>query len=42
MHSDNAEIEGLARNIVDAQSREIGEMIELRQQNYPEGHPLAL
>ena len=41
VHSDNAEIKGLARNIVDAQSREIGEMIELRQKNYPEGHPLS-
>ena len=35
--SDNPEIKRLARGIIDAQSREIGEMIELRQQNYPEG-----
>jgi len=37
MRSDNPEIKRLARGITDAQSREIGEMIELRQQNYPEG-----
>ena len=37
MRSDNPEIKRLARGIIDAQSREIGEMIELRQQNYSEG-----
>ncbi len=37
MRSENPEIKRLARGIIDAQSREIGEMIELRQQNYPEG-----
>ncbi len=37
MRSDNPEIKRLARGIIDAQSREIGEMIELRQLNYPEG-----
>ena len=37
MRSDNPEIKRLAREIIDAQSREIEEMIELRQQNYPEG-----
>ena len=36
IHSNNPEIKSLARGIIDAQSREIGEMIELRQQNYPE------
>ncbi len=41
IHSDNPEIRALARNIIDAQSREIGEMIELRQANYPEPKPLA-
>ncbi|HVE99794.1 MAG TPA: DUF305 domain-containing protein [Rubrobacteraceae bacterium] len=37
MRSNNPKIKRLARGITDAQSREIGEMIELRQQNYPEG-----
>ncbi len=37
MRSETPEIKRLARGIIDAQSREIGEMIELRQQNYPEG-----
>jgi uncharacterized protein (DUF305 family) len=37
MRSDNPEIKRLARGIINAQSREIGEMIELRQQSYPEG-----
>ncbi len=37
MRSENLEIKRLARGIIDAQSREIGEMIELRQQNYPDG-----
>lgn len=37
IESDDPEMRRLARNIVDAQSREIGEMIELRQQYYPEG-----
>lgn len=37
IHSDNPRIKRIAREIIDAQSREIGEMIELRQQNYPEG-----
>jgi uncharacterized protein (DUF305 family) len=41
IHSDNPEIKSLARGIIDAQSREIGEMIELRQANYPEAHPLT-
>ena len=41
IHSDNPEIRALARNIIDAQSREVGEMIELRQANYPEPKPLA-
>ena len=41
IHSDNPEIKSLARVIIDAQSREIGEMIELRQANYPEPNPLA-
>ena len=41
IHSDNPEIRALARNIIDAQSREIGEMIELRQANYPEPTPVA-
>jgi uncharacterized protein (DUF305 family) len=39
--SDNPEIRELARIIIDAQSREIGQMIELRQANYPEPNPLA-
>lgn len=37
MRSNNPEIKRLARGIIDAQSLEIGEMIELRQQNYPKG-----
>lgn len=41
IHGDNPEIRELARNIIDAQSREIGQMIELRQANYPEPNPLA-
>jgi uncharacterized protein (DUF305 family) len=41
IHSDNPEIRALARNIIDAQSLEIGQMIELRQANYPEPNPLA-
>jgi uncharacterized protein (DUF305 family) len=41
IHSDNPEIKSLARIIIDAQSREIGEMIELRQANYPEPNPVA-
>ncbi len=41
IHSDNPEIKSLARGIIDAQSREIGEMIELRQANYPEAYPLT-
>jgi uncharacterized protein (DUF305 family) len=41
IHSDNPEIKSLARVIIDAQSREIGQMIELRQANYPEPNPLA-
>jgi uncharacterized protein (DUF305 family) len=36
MRSDNPEIKSLARGIIDAQSREIGRMNELRQRNYPE------
>ncbi len=36
IRSDNPDIRRISRNIVDAQSREIGEMIELRQQYYPE------
>jgi uncharacterized protein (DUF305 family) len=39
--SETPEIKRLARSIIDAQSQEIGEMIELRQANYPEAHPLA-
>jgi uncharacterized protein (DUF305 family) len=41
MHTDNPEIKRLARGIIDAQSREIGQMIELRQQHYPEANPLT-
>ena len=41
LQSGNAEIKDLSRRVVDAQSREIGQLIELRQQNYPEAHPLA-
>ncbi len=41
IHSDNPEIRALARNIIDAQSLEIGQMIELRQANYPEPNPLT-
>jgi uncharacterized protein (DUF305 family) len=41
MHSEIPEIKRLARSIIDAQSREIGQMIELRQANYPEANPLA-
>lgn len=41
LQSENAEIKGLSRQVIDAQSREIGQLIELRQQNYPEAHPLA-
>jgi uncharacterized protein (DUF305 family) len=41
IHSDNPKIKSLARGIIDAQSKEIGQMIELRQQHYPEAHPLA-
>jgi uncharacterized protein (DUF305 family) len=37
LQSDNAEIEELARSVVDALSHEIGEMIQLRQQYYPGG-----
>ena len=37
MRSENPQIKRLARGIIDAQSREIGEMIELRHQYYPEG-----
>ncbi|QIN81001.1 DUF305 domain-containing protein (plasmid) [Rubrobacter marinus] len=35
MQSENAEIRRLARSIVDAQSRELGQMIGWRQQWYP-------
>lgn len=35
MQSDNPDIQRLSRNIIDAQAREIGEMIEIRQQYYP-------
>ena len=41
LRSDNPEINQLARGVIDAQSKEIGQMIELRQQNYPEAHTLA-
>jgi uncharacterized protein (DUF305 family) len=41
LQSENAEIKDFLRRVVDAQSREIGQLIELRQQNYPEAHPLA-
>ena len=37
IRSDDPDIRRLSRGIVDAQSQEIGEMIELRQQYYPEG-----
>ena len=37
IRSDDPDIKHLSRGIVDAQSQEIGEMIELRQQYYPEG-----
>ncbi len=37
MRSDNPEIKRITRGITDAQSREIGQMNELRRQNYPEG-----
>lgn len=37
IRSDNPRIKRLARDIIDAQSREIGEMIEVRSRNYPEG-----
>lgn len=37
MRSDNPGIKRLAGEIIDAQSREIEKIIELRQQNYPEG-----
>ena len=36
LQSENAEIKDLSRRVIDAQSREIGQLIELRQQNYPE------
>jgi uncharacterized protein (DUF305 family) len=41
LRSNNPEIKRLARGVIDAQSKEIGQMIELRQQNYPEAHSLA-
>jgi uncharacterized protein (DUF305 family) len=41
LHSDNPELKRLARGVTDAQSNEIGQMIELRHQNYPEAHSLA-
>ncbi len=37
MRSENPEIKRLARGTIDAQSREIGGMIELHHQYYPEG-----
>ncbi|MDX6379807.1 MAG: hypothetical protein QOI57_831 [Rubrobacteraceae bacterium] len=37
MRSDDPEIRGIARAIIDAQSKEIGEMIGWREQWYPEG-----
>ena len=37
IRSDNPRIKRLARDIIDAQSREIGEMIEVRGRSYPEG-----
>jgi uncharacterized protein (DUF305 family) len=37
IRSDNPDIRRISRSIVDAQSREIGEMIGLRQQYYSEG-----
>ncbi len=37
MRSDSPEIKRITRGITDAQSREIGQMNELRRQNYPEG-----
>ena len=37
MQSDNPEVRGLARGIVDDQSQEVGQMIGWRQQWYPEG-----
>lgn len=37
IRSDAPDIRRLSRGIVDAQAQEIGEMIELRQQYYPEG-----
>ena len=36
MRSDNPNIQRIARNIIDEQSREIGEQIQIRQQNFPE------
>jgi uncharacterized protein (DUF305 family) len=41
LRSNNPEIKRLARGVIDAQSKEIRQMIELRQQNYPEAHSLA-
>jgi len=41
IETDNPKIKSLARGSIDAQSKEIGPMIELRQQHYPEAHPLA-
>jgi uncharacterized protein (DUF305 family) len=37
MRSDNPEMQNLTHSIIDDQSREIGEMSGLRQQNYPRG-----
>ena len=37
MHSDNSGIKRLAREIVDTQSQEVGQMIGWRQEWYPEG-----
>jgi uncharacterized protein (DUF305 family) len=41
LQSDNSKIKLLAKGVIDAQSMEIGQMIELRQQHHPEAHPLA-
>lgn len=41
LQSENTEIKDLSRRVVDAQSREIGQLIELRQQNYPEARSLT-
>ena len=35
--SDNSDIQRIARGIVDAQAKEVGQMIQWRQEWYPEG-----